>query len=271
MVEGYDMERRIIDMHQHLDDTDPDAMAEEYRRLGVVKAVLLARSPHRRANSNEEVLAAHKKHPDLYVPFFGYDLDLMQPAELERARDQGFVGIKFIGPQKAYNDPEYFPAYEEASDLGIIGLFHLGVVCNIPPWDDCDSNLMRPIHLDHIARSFPEFKIIGAHLGNPWYEEATMSCRWNPNLFFDLSGSTLKKKTPEFLAGLLWWTPDTAYKSPDRTYAWQKIVYGSDVALEMIEDVVNDYQKLMDALDMAPELREAVWYKTAAKLLGLEA
>ncbi len=264
------MAGKIIDMHQHLnDENQADAMAEEYDALGVDKVVLLGHPPRRVPGSNGAVLAVAGKYPQLYVPFVGFDPDDMKPDDLSRFRDQGFVGIKFIGPQRPYNDRTYFPIYEKAAELGMPGLFHLGIIENRGAWTDCDSNLMRPIHLDHIARSFPTFKIIGAHLGNPWYEEATMSCRWNANLFFDLSGSTLKKKAPQFLSSLLWWTPTTAYKSPDRTHAWQKIVFGSDVSYRKIHDVINDYQKLMDALDLSPDLREAVWYRTAAGILGL--
>lgn len=265
------MPNRIIDMHQHLsDESVADAMAEEYARLGVVQAVLLGLPPRREPGNNEAVLAAARKYPGLYVPFVGFDLDEMEPDDLLRFRDVGFAGVKFIGPAKAYNDRAYFPVYEKAAELGMPGVFHLGIIANRGPWTDCDCNLMRPIHLDHIARSLPEFKIIGAHLGNPWYEEATMACRWNPNLFFDLSGSTLKKKTPEFLGGLLWWTRTTAYKSPDGTCAWQKIVFGSDVGRDEIHDVVSDYEMLMAALDLSPELEVAVWHGTAANLLGLD-
>ena len=264
------MARRVIDVHQHLTrENSPDEMAEEYQRLGVEKVVLLGHPPCREPESNRAVLAAAKARPELYVPFVGFDLDKMNPDDLVRFRDEGFVGIKFIGPSRAYNDRAHFPVYEKAADLGMPALFHLGIVANLGAWRDCDSNLMRPIHLDHIARSFPEIRIIGAHLGNPWYEEATMSCRWNPNLLFDLSGSTLKKKTPEFLGGLLWWTPTTAYKSPDRTCAWEKIVFGSDVPYRQVGDVMHDYERLMAALDLSPDLQDAVWYGTAAKLLGL--
>ena len=266
------MARRIIDMHQHLglDETNTaDALAEEYARLGVEKVVLQPMPPCCEPGNNEAVLEAHKRYPDLFIPFVGFDLDEMQPDELKRFQEEGFVGIKFIGPAKPYNDASYFPVYVKACELGMPALFHLGIVSNAGRWRNCNSNLMRPIYLDHIARSLPEFKIVGAHLGNPWYEEATMSCRWNPNLFFDLSGSTLKKKTPQFIGGLLWWTPTTAYKSPDGTHAWQKIVFGSDVSCDQIEDVIHDYESLMSALSLSPELQEAVWYGTAAKLLGL--
>ena len=219
---------------------------------------------------NEEVLAATKKYPKLFRALAGFDLDQMSPADIPRFHDAGYVGIKFIGPAKAYNDPSYFPVYEKAAALRMITLFHLGIVANSGPWRDCDSNLMRPIHLDHVARKIPELTVIGAHLGNPWSEEAAMACRWNPNLFFDLSGSLLKYRSPEYLGALLWWTPNSAYKSPDRTDAWQKILFGSDVRAERVSEVVQDYDKLMDGIGLRPELREEVWYGTAAKLLRLE-
>ncbi len=44
-----------------------------------------------------------------------------------------------------------------------------------------------------------------------------MCCRWNPNLFFDLSGSTLSCKSPSFIGDLLWWTDsDRLYLSGPR-------------------------------------------------------
>ncbi len=265
------MARRIIDMHQHLHQTNTaEAMAEEYARLGVEKVVLQAWPPRRVPGNNDDVLAAHRKYPDLFVPFVGFDLDEMKPDDLVRFQEEGFVGIKFIGPSRPYNDASYFGVYEKACELGMPALYHLGIVGNYEPWTDCDSNLMRPIHLDHIARGFPEFKMVGAHLGNPWHEEAAMACRWNPNLFFDLTGSTLKKKTPEFIRSLLWWTPTTPhYRSPDGTHAWQKIVFGSDVNYYETRDVMRDYEVLMSALDLSPELQDAVWYGTAARILGL--
>jgi len=264
------MTRRIIDIHQHLHSADLDALIETYRRLGVVKAVLLGQQPARRPGENENVLAAAKKHPDLFIPFVGFDLDEMAPGTLRRFHDEGFVGVKFIAPAQPYDSPCYFPVYERAADLKMPVLFHLGIIANSGPWTDVNSNNMRPIHLDFIARRLPELTVIGAHLGNPWYDEAAMACRWNPNLYFDLSGSTLKKKSPEYLGGLLWWRADSRpYRSPDGSGAWDKILFGSDLAPEWIEDSINDYEKLMDALDFTPEERHKLWYGNAARILGM--
>ena len=45
---------------------------------------------------------------------------------------------------------------------------------------------------------YPKTTIIGAHLGNPDYAWAGEIGRWNPNLYFDLSGSTLIKKQEDY-------------------------------------------------------------------------
>ena len=265
------MEKLIIDMHQHLsEENTAEALAETYHELGVDRAVLQGLPPNRAPGNNEKVLEASRNFPGLLVPFFGFAFDRMTPDDIEEAQSAGFAGIKFITPNKPYNHPDYFPVYDRAEELGLPVLFHLGIVANNAGWTDCDSNLMRPIHLDHIARTHPDLTIVGAHLGNPWYDEATMSCRWNPNLYFDLSGSTLKKKSAEFLGSLLWWTETTAYRSPDGRRAWEKIVFGSDVHWSQVKDVMHDHEVLMRELHLAPAIRRRVWGETAAELLGIE-
>ena len=169
------MVRRIIDMHQHVGaEPDIDLLAAEYERAGVVKVVLLGIQSRRWPGNNDVVLTAAQRMPELYVPFAGFDLDQRGPDDLTEFRDRGFHGVKFIAPDRPYNHTGYMPVYERALELGLPVLFHLGIVANKPAWSDVDSSNMRPIHLDHIARQFPELPIIGAHLGNPWYEEATM-------------------------------------------------------------------------------------------------
>ena len=50
---------------------------------------------------------------------------------------------------------------------------------------------MKRIYLDHIARLFPRLNIIGAHFGNPWWEEAWTMLKSNDNIYADLSGGTV--------------------------------------------------------------------------------
>jgi len=264
-------ERKIFDCHHHAgEEADyADRLAEECERIGTSKIVLLGFPEPRRPGANALVLEAAERYPDLILPFAGVNMEHDTPEKIHAYKEQGFRGLKFIGPIRPYNHPAHLPLYHAAAEAGLVGLFPFGTVANPGNWRTADSNLMRPIYLDHIARQIPDWKIIGAHLGNPWYEEATMSCRWNPNLFFDLSGSTLKKKSPEFLGGLLWWSDETYYKSPDKTSAWQKIVFGSDVKAEDMRDVVNDYERLCEALDLPEERRRDIFYNTAARIFDV--
>jgi len=263
------MSQPIIDMHQHAPAAEQlDARVAACQAANIVKAVLLGQPESRVPGDNALALAAQRAYPELFLAYFGGDMDFMTLDDILRARDLGYAGLKFIGPRRPYNDPAYFPLYHRAAALGLPVLFHLGIVANIPAYADCDSNLMRAIHLDHIARCLPEWPIIGAHFGNPWCEEAAMACRWNPNLFFDLSGSLLCYRKPAFLAELLWWKPEGPYASPDRTHAWSKIVFGSDVSSPEIAGVAGDYTRVMTELGLDPTLQRQIWYETAARILA---
>ena len=71
------MQRKIIDMHQHLTEVNTaEAMAEQYAALGVEKVVLLAVPPCREPTNNDDVLEAHRRYPDLFVPFVGFVVTL---------------------------------------------------------------------------------------------------------------------------------------------------------------------------------------------------
>ena len=264
--------RRIIDAHSHL-APDIDALPKFERacqELGIERICFMGcQWPGVTDVSNENVRAAMKRNPELVVGFGGIDLwEDVDPDRVDRLRDEGFRGVKLIVAPEPYHAETFYPYYERCQALHMPICFHLGIIARRDDFDcRIDNNHMRPIYLDTIARDFPDLFIWGAHLGNPWYEEATMSCRWNPNLFFDLSGSTLKKKPPQFLAKLLWWTSDTFYKSPDRTSAWQKILFGSDVAADAIADVYSDYEHLIESLGLPEDTAHQIFYETAARAL----
>jgi len=264
--------RRIIDAHSHI---VPDVNAlpnfeRVCRKLGIEKICFMGCEwPGVTDLSNENVRKAMKRNPELVVGFGGINLwEEVDPNRVDRLREEGFSGVKLIVPPLPYHAEEFYPYYERCQELKMPICFHLGIIARRRDFNcRIDCNLMRPVYLDTIARDFPDLYIWGAHLGNPWYEEATMSCRWNPNLFFDLSGSTLKKKSPQFLGELLWWTPETFYRSPDGTSAWQKILFGSDVASEAIPDVYNDYENLIAALGLSEEIAHFIFYENAARAL----
>lgn len=261
----------VIDCHHHL-GRDPDYAAklvDECARLGIAKVCTIAPWGE---DGNDRLAALLPKYGDTILGFAVVRWAEDTPDDIARYHDQGFTGLKFIIPPAPYDDERWFPLYEKAQELGMPCLFHLGIVARSEELSHMmvRNNYMRPIYLDTIARRFPQLQIIGAHLGNPWYEEATMAARWNPNLYFDLTGSTLKKKSPEFLGQLLWWTPFTRYRDPECRYAWEKILFGSDVPYYEIHDVLHDYHRTMSALGLSEELKWKVLGGTAARILGVE-
>ncbi len=263
-----------IDGHVHYSSEEGyvDRLVEEEQRLGFDKVCLNGADWEVHASANDAVERAMRKYPEVIVGFAFLPLGQEGPDKVREYHDRGFRGLKLIRPPSPYDDKAYYPVWETAEELGMVCLFHLGIVARTPEDKKYDVNneRHRPVYLDTIARAFPTLKIIGAHLGNPWYEEAAMICRWNPNLYFDLSGSSLKAKPPEFFNQLLWWTETTQYRDPEGRHAWEKIVFGSDVAINLIEDVMNDYQRHMDAIGLRRDLQEAVFGNTLAKLLGFD-
>lgn len=260
----------IIDCHHHL-GRDPDYAArlvDECARQGIAKVCSI--SPWG-DDGNDLLAAVLPLYRETILGFAMVRWTEDTADELLRYRDLGFTGLKFIVPPAPYDDERWFPLYAKAQALGMPCLFHLGIVARLDELSHVPvrNNYMRPIYLDTVARCFPELQIMGAHLGNPWYEEATMSARWNPNLYFDLSGSTLKKKPPEFLGQLLWWTPYTRYRDLEGRYAWEKILFGSDVPYYEIHDVLHDYHRTMTALGLSEELKSKVLGGTAARILRL--
>ena len=51
---------------------------------------------------------------------------------------------------------------------------------------------------------------------------------------------------------------------------YQKIVFGTDVEVEMMEDVLNDYHAFMDYVKMSEADRALVMGETAARIFGVK-
>jgi hypothetical protein len=105
--------------------------------------------------------------------------------------EKGFLGIKFHIPAFDYDNERGFPVYEPAARHGLVCLFHAGVF-RMPeplPEERLSSARCRPIMLDAIANAFPSLRMIIAHLGVCWGEEAVTLCRIPPSIRADFLGA----------------------------------------------------------------------------------
>ena len=270
---------RIVDMHVHFDEKEPgfiDGLLKLSDRLNLT-ACLLTPFANRRV-----VADAAKQHPRQIVPFGFVELDapdvVKQVEELHGMGYRGLGEMEFV--KKPFNDPSYFPVYERANEFGWIVLFHTGIVLRkkFDEPEDVASGRMRPIHLEEIARRFPKITVVGAHCGNPEYEWAAEIARWNSNVFFDLSGSSLTKMRSRLVdfKKIFWWSA-TEWRSAEWTVktpnndpnAFIKLVFGSDTELNGVEAVVRQYHALFEACAVPERTRKMIMGGTLSQLLGL--
>jgi hypothetical protein len=267
MKPNYSTPPFVIDVHVHA-RTDPDwekSFLEVYTRHHAMACCYYA------MKDMAAGIAFAKAHPDRVIPYVSLDLDSPTVLEdMQRAHDMGFRGLGelFAKGRWSYNDPKYDSFWALAAKLGLLVAPHTGNLANGL------MDHLRPAPLADVATLNPTLIIHAAHFGNPWYEEAAEAARRNPNLYFDLSGSSLIKKEndPGYWAQWLWWT-DAIGKShmpKNAVPAWEKIVFGSDEGPDQFEENIRRFNKALDACHVPDSIRAKCYGLTMARLLGIK-
>ncbi|MFN7922335.1 MAG: amidohydrolase family protein [Bryobacteraceae bacterium] len=217
------------------------------------------------------------KHPGKLVGFGDVSPD--DPKALDRIDEFHRAGFRGLGEisrtRRNFDDPAYTPYYDRASKYGMMLLFHTGVVNRGRPEiaEDVSVDRLRVTLIDGIARRYPKTIIIGAHLGNPEYQWAGEIARWNPNIYFDLSGSTLIKKQEDlaFFKSIFWWSSVASPHTPKaQASAFEKVIFGSDVfggELAEFDQSIERYNRMLDACGVSPEARANIFGGTLWRVL----
>ncbi len=262
--------RFVIDSHQHWRAGDDyiAALVETYRPRNAMACVL---TPFR---GLEAVRQAAAQYPDVVIPYGHIRVDDPDAlAQVSAFAAAGFKGVKMHTPRHNWDDFGYFPIYQRMQDLSLVALFHTGIVSGSSDEPEPSSMArMRPGYLHTIARSFPKLRIQGAHLGNPWYDEAGEVARWEKNVHFDVTGSTLIKKQRNLavFSEYLWWEGPTAHSSPDAVYAFEKLVFGTDEPPAQLDNMLGRYEAMLEANDVPEASRRKIYGETMARILGIE-
>ena len=267
----------IIDSHIHCGSTEKwvEDMVRIYRSYNAMACVLTW------IEDLDLMVDAINSYPDVFIGYGRVNIDDPKAVrEIETFKKAGFVGMKFHSPQKNFDDVSYFQAYRLCEEYGLYLLFHTGIssrgIQDTPAWTS--SSRMRPMYLDTICRAFPRVKIQGAHLGNPWYEEAAEAARWNPNLFFDVTGSTLfkliKLNRLDKMREILWWSSEEGESNPHTLKggpsAWEHIVFGTDEKPEGLSGNIERFSMMLEANNVPLESRKKMWGLTMAENLGID-
>jgi hypothetical protein len=242
----------VWDVHHHWVNEEGyiDRLLREMDRLGVERLGLIAmgdlvpdlfvlHGPVTGSVDNEDLADLVRRHPDRFWGWGFIRLGHCQPDIVDRLRDLGMAGLKFHVPDRPYSEGEYFPIYEKASAYGMPCLFHTGIFYppSPMPGQGIRSENYRPIHLEPIAHEFPDLRMICAHLGVCWNDEAAAICRMCPHIYADLSGRVdgwRSSKPVDWWRQTLYW--------PD---AHRKILFGSDVHSDEIGASLEDHRRIL--------------------------
>ena len=187
-------------------------------------------------------------------------------------KEKGARIFKFYPPEDTYiNDPDIWPFYKKAEELGIVLDIHTGF-CWVPPGK---SKHALPLQLDDVARDFPDLKIVAFHMGYPYCDDLNMIAMGHPNVYPSLSllipwALCAPRKFARILGEAMRWV------GPD------KIIWGTDYAgfavqvrlavmgmrdFQIPEDMRRDfgYPALTD------EDRGKIFGGNLARLLGIDA
>jgi uncharacterized protein len=265
---------KLVDAHVH-HNGDPEFLKQLVGRLEQHQGIafLLVKPEHL-----SQVTQFMAKHPGRLIGFGDISLDDPKVLDqIDQFQKAGFRGLGEISrSKKNYDDPSYTPIYDRAAKYGMMLLFHTGIVNRSHPEvaEDVSVDRLRVTLLDNIARRYPKTIIIAAHLGNPDYAWAGEMARWNPNMFFDLSGSTLIKKQEDlkFFKSIFWWSSVASPHTPkSQGSAFEKVIFGSDVFggdLQEFDQSLERYKRMLDACGVSQEAQANIFAGTLLRVLS---
>ncbi|HHN47219.1 MAG TPA: hypothetical protein ENN09_07240 [Planctomycetes bacterium] len=258
------MPETIIDPHIHLSKGGEilDKFIAAYKKYTVERIWMFGKK-----GKHEELFREAKRHPDFIRPFPNFDPDQEQPEIVDELRRDGAWGLKFICPLKNYDDEAYMKIYERMAAHKMAAYFHTGIIGGDrdKPAPGVSTARMMPVFLDTIVRSFRELTVIGAHLGNPWFEVAIEIMRYSSNLYFDLCGSTIQKKmTPEWMHRIL-----------HDEKLWSQMMFASDLSDNVatwddmdlnLEYYVNSHRSFVTSYRLPKELWPPYFRENALRI-----
>ena len=171
--------------------------------------------------------------------------------EFERmVSEYGLRGLKLHPCMQMFflNDRRLFPIYERAEAIGLPVLAHTG-------GDPIRGMELygHPRDLDEVASAFPNLRIIMAHFGIPFFDEAVELMRKHGNLVTDIS-FTIEVIDPGQLCSLV------------REVGVDRVMFGSDYPFIEPKAAIR---KVLE-LDLPDEDKEKILWRNAIQLLKRE-
>ena len=256
---------KIIDAHAHIPAVPNyvDNLIQIMEKCGIEKCCISGLGKLFKCLDNKGIKELVDKYPDYLIGTYYIRPGISSSEEIEIAYQDGFKMLKVTIPTKPYDSPDFFSLWEKALDFKFPILFHTGII-TLPkklPEENISSWYMHPMRLEPITNAFPKLKIIIAHLGVHWNEDAAELLRMRPNVYADLTGEPDGWRARMDRIGLekfLWWSG-----------AFKKIIWGTDVWYNKISTILEQDINRFDKLQIDKETRELIFHKNISKLLRI--
>tara|TARA_B100000123_G_scaffold251024_1_gene210365 strand:- start:1030 stop:1902 length:873 start_codon:yes stop_codon:yes gene_type:complete len=247
---------------EYRDGVTPEDYISMMDRCGIERSLLIAqRSGDMRIKGSahmptDYIAGLIEAHPNRFSGMIGVDPSKIMEslAEVEHAvRDLGFVGAHLYPHwfDEAPDAAKYYPFYAKCCELDVPIQMQVGHCLVYNPHRRLPS-VGHPICLDRIAMDFPDLKLIGIHIGYPWYEEM-ISVAWkHANVYIGLDAYAPK-----------YWPEATRHYM--NSFGQDKVIFGTDWPVVDPERAMNDIANM----EWKPNSKRKVLRDNALKLYRL--
>jgi predicted TIM-barrel fold metal-dependent hydrolase len=245
-----------------------DEYLADMKRAGIDYGVMVSFSPDRQLkNMNFWTVAITRpgknrpaKYPML-IPFISVSPTMKGKTpvqELEHKLAWGMKGLKIhpIGQGFAPDDRRMWPVYEWMVQRNLPIIAHSGI--NVRP--DAQTDLARPRRWLLVLAEFPTLRLILAHMGGGFWDEAVQIARQHPQVLFDTAIAVSHINT-----GPQTWLDDARAVELIRTIGADRVLFGSDYPWI---DPKGDIERIR-RLALTAEEKRKVLGENAARMLGL--
>lgn len=231
----------------------PEDFVAEIRESGIDTAVVVGRDTPTVKHSNDEIQALVKGRKEL-VGIGSVDPHASgvkaAVAEVERAVTK--LGLKAINvepgfgsPPRTCDDPMLFPIYDACDKLGVPVSIMSGPTSP-------SLSLTDPTHLGHVARAFPNLRIIAYHGFYPYVQE--------------IVGVALRYENVSVVADMYIFCPGgKLYVEAANGFMKDQLLFGSSYPFRPMAQSVADYREL----GFKDDVLESVMYRNAERVLKL--
>ncbi len=178
----------IIDSHTHIGaSTSVDDLLHSMDQAKIDKALVFGSAIFNMPNST--LLSALEPHQDRLSAVGYVDVNAQFPFDLhiEDILDRVVAAKFYTGYEYFYpTNAKVMAICEVLSKAGKPSIFHMGDCAN--SCKHARVRYARPDRIDDLAVSFPDLKIVIAHIGWPWHREAAYAAYKHPNVYCDVSG-----------------------------------------------------------------------------------